>query len=149
MGYIKVAHREILRQIDNYSSLPKGWDKFVDKQAQYHNLVIKSKKNQCYCTNCKNTFISKNKVNQEVKCPNCHNKYLIKRSNLRHYQFKDYLSILDKVNDTFIVRYFELKTIIDALHEHHSSVVEFAREIPNNNWYRDVFVNERVSKCQG
>ena len=149
MGYIKVAHREILRQIDNYSSLPKGWDKFVDKQAQYHNLVIKSKKNQCYCTNCKNTFISKNKVNQEVKCPNCHNKYLIKRSNLRHYQFKDYLSILDKVNDTFIVRYFELKTIIDALHEHHSSVVEFAREIPNNNWYRDVFVNERVSRCQG
>lgn len=149
MGYIKVAHREILRQIDNYSSLLKGWDKFVDKQAQYHNLVIKSKKNQCYCTNCKNTFISKNKVNQEVKCPNCHNKYLIKRSNLRHYQFKDYLSILDKVNDTFIVRYFELKTIIDALHEHHSSVVEFAREIPNNNWYRDVFVNERVSKCQG
>ena len=149
MGYIKVAHREILRQIDNYSSLPKGWDKFVDKQAQYHNLVIKSKKNQCYCTNCKNTFISKNKVNQEVKCPNCHNKYLIKRSNLRHYLFKDYLSILDKENDTFIVRYFELKTIIDALHEHHSSVVEFAREIPNNNWYRDVFVNERVSKCQG
>lgn len=149
MGYIKIAHREILRQIDNYSSLPKGWDKFVYKQAQYHNLVIKSKKNQCYCTNCKNTFISKNKVNQEVKCPNCHNKYLIKRSNLRHYQFKDYLSILDKVNDTFIVRYFELKTIIDALHEHHSSVVEFAREIPNNNWYRDVFVNERVSKCQG
>ena len=48
MGYIKVTHREILRQIDNYSSLPKGWDKFVDKQAQYHNLVIKSKKNQCY-----------------------------------------------------------------------------------------------------
>ena len=149
MGYIKVAHRRILSQIDNYSSLPKGWNEFVDKQAKYHNLVIKSKKNQCYCTNCKNTFISRNKVNQEVKCPNCHNKYLIKRSNLRHYQFMDYLSILDKVNDTFIVRYFELKTTIDAQHEHYSSVVEFAREIPNNNWYRDVFVNERVSKCQG
>lgn len=149
MGYIKVAYREMLRRVDDYSSLPKGWDNFVDKQAKYHNLIIKSKKNQCYCTNCKNTFISKNKVNQEIKCPNCHNKYLIKRSNLRHYQFKDYLSILDKVNDTFIVRYFELKTTIDALHEHYSSVVEFAREIPNNNWYRDVFVNERVSKCQG
>lgn len=149
MGYIKVAYKEILRQMDNYSNLPKGWDEFVDKQAKYHNLIIKSKKNQCYCTNCKNTFISKKQVNQEVKCPNCHYKYLIKRSNLRHYQFKDYLSILDKVNDTFIIRYFELNTIIDALHEHHSSVVEFAREIPNNNWYRDVFVNERVSRCQG
>lgn len=148
MGYIKVEYKEILRQMDNYSNLPKGWDEFVDKQAKYHNLIIKSKKNQCYCTNCKNTFTSKKQVNQEVKCPNCHNKYLVKRSNLRHYQFKDYLSILDKVNDTFIVRYFELKTIIDALHEHHSSVVEFAREIPNNKWYRDVFVNERVSRCQ-
>lgn len=149
MGYIKVAYKEILRQMDNYSNLPKGWDEFVDKQSKYHNLIIKSKKNQCYCTNCKNTFTSKKQVNQEVKCPNCHNKYLIKRSNLRYYQFKDYLSILDKVNNTFIVRYFELKTIIDALHEHHSSVVEFAREIPNNNYYRDIFVNKRVSKCQG
>lgn len=44
MGYIKIAHREILRQIDKYSNLPKGWDKFVDKQAEYHNLIIKSKK---------------------------------------------------------------------------------------------------------
>lgn len=148
MGYIKVAYKEILRQMDNYSSLPKGWDEFVDKQSKYHNLIIKLKKNQCYCTNCKNTFTSTKQVNQEVKCPNCKNKYLIKRSNLRHYQFKDYLSILDKVNDTFIVRYFELRTTIDALHEHHSSVVEFAREIPNNKWYRDVFVNERVSRCQ-
>lgn len=52
------------------------------------------------------------------------------------------------VNNTFVIRYFELKTIINALHEHHSSIVEFAREIPTRNYYRDVFVNERVSKCQ-
>lgn len=149
MGYIKVAHREILRKMDNYSSFPKGWNKFVEKQAIYHNLIIKSSKNRCYCTHCNQYFTSTKKVNEEVKCPNCHNKYLIKRSNLRHYEFKDYLSILDNVNDTFVVRYFELKTTIDALHNHYSSVVEFAREIPNNNWYRDVFVNERVSKCQG
>ena len=43
MGYIKIAHREILRQIDKYSNLPNGWDKFVDKQAEYHNLIIKSR----------------------------------------------------------------------------------------------------------
>ena len=148
MGYIKVAHREILKQIDYNSSLPNGWNEFVEKQAQYHNLIIKSSENRCYCTHCKQYFTSAKKINQEVKCPYCHNKYLIKRSNLRYYEFKDYLSILEKVDDTFVVRYFELKTIINAVHEPYSSVVEFAREIPNNNWYRDVFVNEMVSKCQ-
>lgn len=148
MGYVKVAYRNIFRQLDYYSYLPNGWDEFVNKQAKYHNLVIKSNKNKCHCTNCNTDFISTKKVNDNVKCPNCRNKYLIKRSNLRYYEFKDYLSILDIVNDTFVIRYFELKTIIDADHSAHSSVVEFAREIPTNNYYRDVYVNDRVSKCQ-
>lgn len=148
MGYVKVAYRDIFRHLDYYSELPSGWNEFVNKQEKYHNLIIKSSKNKCYCTNCNHNFISTKKVNDEVKCPNCHNKYLIKRSNLRYYEFKDYLSVLDYVNNTFVIRYFELRTIIDSLHEHHSSVVEFAREIPTNNYYRDVFVNERVSRCQ-
>lgn len=148
MGYVKVAYRNIFRQLDNYSYLPDGWDEFVNKQAKYHNLIIKSSKNKCHCTNCEHDFISKKKVNEKVKCPNCRNKYIIKRSNLRYYDFKDYLSILDIVNDTFVIRYFELKTIIGADHTPHSSVVEFAREIPTKTYYRDVYVNDRVSKCQ-
>ena len=148
MGYIKKAYREILNWLDNHSEVPKGWNEFVEKQEKYHNLIIKSSKNQCYCTNCNHNFISTKQINKQVKCPNCHNKYLIKRSNLRYYEFKDYLSILDMVNNTFVIRYFELKTIIDAKHEPHSSVVEFAREIPTNTYYRDVFVNDRVSICQ-
>lgn len=148
MGYIKKAHREILNWLDNYSELPKGWDMFVEKQEKYHNLIIKSSQNQCHCTNCNFNFISKKKVNEEVKCPHCHNKYLIKRSNLKYYGFKDYLSILDRVNNVFVIRYFELRTSIDAEHKHHSSVVEFAREILTNTYYREIYVNERVSKCQ-
>lgn len=148
MGYIKKAHREILKILDDTPSFPNGWDNFVDKQAVYHNLIIKSAKNKCFCTNCKSYFISKKKINQEVRCPNCHNTYLIRRSNLKYKAFKDYISILDKVNNIFVIRYFELKTVIDAMHEHHTSVAEFAREIPTDNYYRDVYVNERVSKCQ-
>ena len=148
MGYIKVAYQRILRHLDYYSVLPNGWNAFVKKQEIKQNLIIKSSKNKCFCTNCNHEFISRKKVNEQAKCPNCKNKYLIKRSNLRHYEFKDYLSILDNVDDTFVIRYFELRTTIDSEHEHHSSVVEFAREIPTNNYYRDVFVNERVSKCQ-
>lgn len=148
MGYIKVAYQRILRHLDYYSILPNGWNEFVKKQEIKQNLIIKSSKKKCFCTNCNHEFISRKKVNEQAKCPNCKNKYLIKRSNLRHYEFKDYLSILDNVDDTFVIRYFELRTTIDSEHEHHSSVVEFAREIPTNNYYRDVFVNERVSKCQ-
>ena len=67
MGYITVAHRKILRQLDSISYFPNGWDKFVKNQAIHHNLIIKSSKNQCYCTNCHTTFISTNKVNEVVK----------------------------------------------------------------------------------
>lgn len=148
MGYIKIAYRKIFEQLDRCADFPRGWDEFVNKQTIFHNLIIKSSKNKCHCTNCNHDFISKKKVNEEVKCPNCHNKYLIKRSNLKYYEFKDYLSILDYVNDTFVIRYFELKTIIDALHESYSSIVEFGREIPTNNSYNRVFANERVSKNQ-
>lgn len=148
MGYVKKAYRKIFNELDYNYCLPDGWDDFVDKQTISHNLIIKSSKNKCHCTNCNYTFTSTKKVNEETKCPYCHNKYLIKRSNLRYYDFKDYLSILNIVNDTFVIRYFELKTIIDSTHEPHSTVVEFAREIPTNNYYRDVYVNDRVSKCQ-
>lgn len=148
MGYIKVAYRDILRYLDYYSYFPSGWDEFVNTQARYHNLIIKSSKNKCHCTNCNHDFISIKKVKEELRCPNCNNKYLIKRSNLRYYEFKDYLSILDNVNNTLVIRYFELRTIIDAQHEHSSSVVEFAREIVGTNYCREIFVNERVSKCQ-
>lgn len=148
MGYVKVAYRNIFRELDYNSSFPKGWDEFIKKQEKYHNLIIKSGKNQCHCTNCNHNFISKKKIKEEVKCPNCHNKYLIKRSNLKYFDFKDYISILEYINNTFVIRYFELKTIIYANHEPHSSIVEFAREILTDNYYRDVYVNGRVAKCQ-
>lgn len=148
MGYIKVAYRKILEQLDSNPRPPKGWDKFVEKQEEYQNLIIKSSKNKCHCTNCNFDFISKKKINEITKCPNCHCKLLIKRSNIKYYEFRDYLSILNKVDDTLIIRYFELKTIIDAMHKHSSSIVEFAREIIKDK-DSEIFVNEKVSKCMG
>lgn len=148
MGYIKVAYQKINKELDYYKNLPDGWDDFVKKHAKKQNLIIRHSKNRCYCTNCKNTFFSKKKVNDEVRCPHCHMKYLIKRSNLRHYCFKDYLSILDRVNDIYVIRYFELRTDIDVNHNSHYSAVEFAREFIGENYYKEVAVNERVAKCQ-
>lgn len=157
MGYVKVAYQRMFRYLDYNTNLPEGWSKFVKKSEEGQNLIIKSGKNRCHCTNCNYDFVSKKKVNEYTHCPNCKNKYLIKRSNLRYYVFKDYLSILDIIEGILVIRYFELKTIIDANHNHNSSVVEFAREIPTdksrNNYYgynygSNVYVNERVAKCQ-
>lgn len=148
MGYVKVKYRNIFKELDYYSYMPNGWDDFVKTQAKYQNLIIKYSKGKCHCTNCNHDFISNKKINEYAKCPSCKNKYLIKRSNLRYYDFKDYLSILDYIDDTFVIRYFELKTIIDANHNSNYSVVEFAREIPTTNYYRDVYVNDRVSRTQ-
>ena len=89
MGYVKVAYRDIFYQLDHCFELPIGWDEFVKKQEKSHNLIIKSSKNKCHCTNCNYDFVSTKKINEQVKCPNCHNKYLIKRSNLRYYDFKE------------------------------------------------------------
>ena len=138
MGYVKKAYRKIFDEIDNRTELPKGWDKFVKEKAKTQNLIIKHGKNKCTCTCCNNTFLCKKKIGQEAKCPNCHGKYEIKRSNLRYHDFKDYLSILEYIDDTFIIRYFELKTIIDRNHKPHTSAVEFAREIVTDDYYRKV-----------
>lgn len=148
MGYIKVKHRALLNYMDNYSKLPNKWAEFVRKQEEYHNLIIKEK-GKCTCTNCNYTFTSKKKVNQIEKCPNCKNSFLIKRGTLTYYKFEDYLAILDKVNDTLVIRYFELFSSYNKRNkqsEFNRSIVEFARVIPNE--YDCVFVNDRVSKCQ-
>ena len=82
MGYIKVAYQKILRHLDNYSELPPKWDTFVEEKAKYQNLIIKSSKGHCFCTNCKNEFVSSKKINEYAYCPNCHNKDFIKSGNL-------------------------------------------------------------------
>ena len=61
MGYIKKTHREILKILDDTMSLPKGWNKFVNKQAIYHNLIIKSAKNKCFVLIAKVTLLAKRK----------------------------------------------------------------------------------------
>lgn len=146
MGYIKVKYRRLLQHMDYYCDLPSKWNKFVKDQEVKQNIIIKSK-GKCTCTNCNYTFASNEKVNEEVKCPNCKNTYLIKRSNLKYLNFKDYLSVLEKVNDTFVIRYFELRSTYDFKTGFTRSIKEFGRELAFE--YDEVFVNDRVSKCQG
>lgn len=127
MAYIKKSEKELIYKIDDYLKTPKGFVDFIDKQSLKHRLIIKTK-NGYICGNCKAVFKSNKKINEECKCPNCKQEHLIKSNKLKHYDFKDYIAILDKYKNYWIVRHFELLTIYSN-RKYSSHYCEFARQI--------------------
>lgn len=125
--YIKKNDKELIYQIDCYLKTPKGFNKFLDKISTKHRLIIKGKNNYS-CGNCGYTFKSNKKINEECKCPCCKNKYVVKSNKLQHYEFKDWISILDKYSDYWIVRNFELLTIYSN-GKYTSNYCEYARQL--------------------
>ena len=86
----------------------------------------------------------------KTKCPRCKQNYEIRRSNLKRFVFYDRLVLLDKIDDQFVARVFELRSDYNNNTKYFGfdrSTVEYARFIPNE--YNTTFVNERVSKCTG
>ena len=77
MTYVKKEFRQILYLADKNFTIPNCFHRFILKKEKSHNLIIKSKGNHYYCTNCKYEFISKSKINSHIKCPNCRQLLLI------------------------------------------------------------------------
>lgn len=147
MTYIKKEYRNILEKADKDFTIPKSFQRFIKEKEITHNLIIKSKGNKCYCTNCNYEFISKKKVNEEIKCPNCKTKLLIKSDRLQRYIFRDNLQLLDKVNDLYILRTFELYSSYNEYKTEHITT-EFMRTIIKGNEVKD-FVTNQVSNHMG
>ena len=76
--YIKKYHQRLLDLCDEKTTLPKAMQRFIMQKEKPHNLVIKSKNNQLWCTCCRHKFVAQAKVNGEIKCPNCKQKLLVK-----------------------------------------------------------------------
>lgn len=147
--YIKKKDRLLFEQIDNYLQLPSKWEMFINKQYIKHNLIIKKErfKNSClyYCTNCHILFEDNNiKINGTLKCPNCNNKFLVKSNKLRNYKFNDYIGLLDKYQEYYIIRGFEIVSYYDG-HEISNHICEYQRDI-YNEMFNDVYqiVNDNV-----
>ncbi len=60
----------------------------------------------------------------EIKCPNCKQTLLVKTNRLQQCEFKDNLQLLDKVEDTFILRTFELYFTYNRFYTTHK-ITEF------------------------
>ena len=147
MSYIKKEFRALLDLTDRKFIIPKTFQRFISEKEKTHNLIIKSKK-EYRCTNCGCIFQCKAKVNQSYKCPNCKQKLLVKTDRLTHYVFRDNLQLLDKIQDTFVIRTFELYSdFFNNKIEH--SITEFMRSfVMGTNQIYD-FVTNQVHNHMG
>ena len=130
--YVKKKYRRLLDISDKQFTIPSYFQKFIDEKTKLHNLVIKSKGNQCWCTCCHHNFIAQTKVNCMIKCPNCKQYLLIKTDRLKYHVFKDCLQLLDKVEDKFILRSFELYSSYNN-GKVSNTITEFMRTIIDSN----------------
>lgn len=145
--YVRKKYQRILDLSDKQFSIPSSFQKFITEKQRLHNLIIKSKGKVCTCTYCNHQFISDAKVNETIKCKNCKTKLLVKTDRLNYYIFKDNLQLLDKVEDTFILRTFELYTSYNNGTFKHN-VTEFMRTLIENNKGLD-FVSNQVQNHMG
>lgn len=141
MAYLRKRYKEILERIDKELKLPRDWEFFVKKEAEKDNLIIKTN-GVCICGNCKTEFKSNKKINEIDQCPKCKNYYLIKRNNCKWYDFEPRtLVLLDRLDNNWVIRLFELQSRYYNKKIYHSEAVEYGRRI----LFDDLnFVNNRV-----
>ena len=144
--YIKKKDKELFKELDDSLKIPVNFNKYIQKKELKHRLVIKNK-SEYKCTNCNYTFKSNCKINEICKCPNCKNNYIVKSTKLKYHEFKDWYCILDKYNDYWIVRRFELITWYDN-GKYSSDLCEYGRHIHDKhlNLMYEIF-NQNISCC--
>lgn len=142
--YIKKYHQRLLDLCDEKTTLPKAMQRFIMQKEKPHNLVIKSKNNQFWCTCCRHKFVAQAKVNGGIKCPNCKQKLLVKSNRLTYHEFKDFIQFLDKVNETLILRTFELCSCYSNNKVTHH-LTEFMRTIIEDDKSTDYLTNQIYS----
>ncbi len=107
MAYMTKKLRHYIELSDNTLHVPIGFERFIDKFKAKENFIIR-KGNQGYCTYCHNDFTTLAKINTYTKCPVCKGRFKVRKNNLKHYTSKKDLILLDKVEDKYVLRVFEL-----------------------------------------
>lgn len=145
MAYLKKEYKELNERISKELRVPHGWYSFVKKEQEKQNLIIKEK-DMCTCKNCNAKFKSNKKINEYERCPKCHNIYLIKQSNYSWHIFEKILVLVDKLDDMWIIRLYEIFTRYsnDRL-INHAKPIEYGRIILDKNMNTIVeFANDRL-----
>lgn len=126
--YLKKKYRELISDFDNNTKLPSRFYQYVDKIKSEHRLIIKYK-DHFVCHSCNHEFKAQRyKIGDFHRCPNCNKKLLVKSSRLKYFSTKDWFAILERYNNYYIVRDFEIKTEYrNGTYTYH--VCEYGRQI--------------------
>jgi hypothetical protein len=128
--YIRKEIRDFIKKMPKEMKLPRHWKKFVNKQDEEFNLLIKHG-NEYECTNCGKYFYSEQVEGCSDVCPFCNNQYKVKRGNLKNYFFLYDLAVIDNIDNKIVLRYFEvLRKYHYETRRFKDNVVEYARIIP-------------------
>lgn len=127
--YIKKKDKDLFKKIDDSLVIPQGFNKFINKVAKKHNLIIKIGTGKYRCTYCNYEFIDVNKkIDSKMKCPSCKQSLTIKSKLLKHFRFEDLVGVLDRYDDYWIVRYFEILSTYNGT-KFDIDVCEYGRKI--------------------
>lgn len=142
--YIKKEIQNMINKLDKQLVEPKKWSKFISDEKEKNNIIVKNK-NIYRCINCNYEFNSKEKINKKCKCPNCKNIYVVKSSTLKYYEIKKDLLLLERIDDNWILRVFELLSYLKDKNFNHS-IVEYGRTILSNSFnYEYDIVNQHLN----
>lgn len=138
---------------------PKHWRKFISKNVENHNVIIKYG-NRAFCTHCQKYFDKNVQVHpyKKEKCKWCNQEYYVCNHNKRNISFLKDIAFYTKVNDTVLLRIFEIESKYDyKTKKFKQNLQEFARFIPNvgiviNNsvsfymWNQKIWHNTKIDK---
>lgn len=94
------------------------------KNQNYMFYKRKGKKKYGLCSKCGElvTYENKSKHNDYGRCPNCKSKVMYKAINIaKSFSDHEYVSILQKMGDGFIVRYFKVRRIFKTRNDNTSN----------------------------
>ena len=131
MGYVKKSLQRINKVLDD-REIPENWNKFIEECSKSENILIRKKNNYLFCTNCQKEYKYTQKLKSVLKCKFCHEELEVKHWNVRNVKYLKTLVLVDKVDDEYIFRMFELRSIYEN-GEWDRSVVEFGRHFYKEN----------------
>ena len=148
MSYLKKEYRNLIDKSNKELKFPTGWYYFVKKEQAKQNFIIKSN-NVCFCNNCKFQFKSAKKINEQEKCPNCHQTYKIKQKNYTWHIFTNVLILVDELDDKWVIRLFEIFSRFTLNNVYHSKPAEYGRVFIDKKSSKTIeLVNDRFMRLQ-
>ena len=134
--------QELMKAADK-TKKPKHWRKFINKNVEEHNLILKCG-NRAFCTHCQKYFEKRVSVHsyKKEKCKWCGNNYYVQNYNIKNFTFLKDIAFYTKVNGIVMARIFEIESKYDyKTRKFKQNLQEFARFVPNVG----IVINNTVS----